>query len=177
MWIPTHQRRDIKFNLLWQTLLVVLFMSVVLFAFNEATNSSVLWAVGTSSLASSAYIVFAMPQSIAARSHRVIGGYVVAIGVGIVFHQILYALFQVFSSHFFFQEHPHTFWISASIGVGISMLLMVLLGFQHPPAAGIALVLVLGTHDFKVLTVIIIAVGVLAILRKLLSPYLKNLVE
>jgi CBS domain-containing membrane protein len=151
----------------------MLYVSLVLFCLDFIDRGSTLWAIGASSLASSAYLVFTNPSSPVARYHRIIGGYLVSVLVGLLIHILLSHISQHMQIH---TTIPHLFWITASIAVGISMLLMVLLGYEHPPAAGVALVLVLDINDYSTLFVILGAAAVLALLKKLLKYTLVDLV-
>lgn len=62
------------------------------------------------------------------------------------------------------------------MAVGSAIFLMVVTDTEHPPAAGMSLGLVLNQWDHKTLLFIIIAVMVMAVLRKLLQPYMVDLV-
>ena len=52
---------------------------------------------------------------------------------------------------------------------------MTLVNAEHPPAAGIAVGLVFHDWDFKTIVFVLSAVGILALIKKLLKPVLKNL--
>ena len=111
-----------------------------------------------SSLGSTAFIIFAMPRSNTANPRRVIGGHV----IGLVCGSLLSII-------------PHTT-LSYSLAVGLSIVLMVALDFEHPPASGTALgVAIIGSSPQIVLTVLIGSI-VLSIAHVFLKKYIKDLV-
>jgi len=168
--------KSLGWNLLWQPLVATIFVGVVLYCLGMVTGASeILWAVGAGALSSSSYIVFVTPQSAVARSRRIIGGYVVGAIVGLFVHWILTVAYDFASANLQF-HNSHLFWISAAISVGVAMVMMVLLGVEHPPAAGLSLVLVLDIHEYMTLVMILIAAVALSALRHALRCHLINLV-
>ena len=166
-----------KKHMVIQWLAVVVFVTFVLLALNMTSSSPLLWAVGASALSSSAYLVFAMPCARASQPRRLAGGYLIALVVGGAFHLILSNLYRWGIHHNLLNIHANLFWISASLSVGIAMLLMILLGAEHPPAVGLALVLVLNVHRIPPVIVIMIGAMVLALISHFGKRYLVNLVE
>ena len=65
-------------------------------------------------------------------------------------------------------------WFSAS--VGITILLMVVLDFEHPPAAGTALGMALVGYSSSSASAILISVVILALIGYVAKPFLRNLV-
>ncbi len=49
------------------------------------------------------------------------------------------------------------------------------MNFEHPPACGMALGVVLNEFDFQVLLIVIVGVAALTALKTLLKPVLRNL--
>lgn len=161
-------------NLIWQPLCAMVFLCCVLFVLNVFSTSPILWAVGAGSLASSCYVVFGKPQSSAAIPQRMIGGYLVGIvtGVGIRYLAIHFDLFHGFVLG---EPHMQAVGLLAAISVGLALILMILLQFEHPPAAGMTLVLVLEVRDYRTVTIVFVAAVILALLHFLLRPYLRDL--
>lgn len=168
--------KSIKKRFAVQVVCAVLFMAIVLMFMSFTSGSQILWAVGAGSLASSTFIVFTIPNSVSARASRIIGGYAIAVITGLVLHFILMGLIHFLSSHFQMSD-PRIFWMTASISLGLSMLAMILFDCQHPPAAGVALVLVLDIHHFQILFVILFAALALSLIKLLFKNHLVNLVE
>lgn len=66
--------------------------------------------------------------------------------------------------------------VFSAMAVGTAIFLMVVTDTEHAPAAGMALGLVLNQWDHKTLLFILMAVFVMAVLRKVLQPYMVDLV-
>ncbi len=161
-------------NYIWQPLLAVIFVCAVLFFLKQTAHSMILWAVGASSLSSSALIVCSHPSSKTSRAVNIIGGYIIGIFVGELLRTIV-VQFEPIVKGFLMDPSYQMLVFAAAIAVGISILLMSLLKVRHPPAAGIALVLVIDIRDYSVLIIIFIAAVVLALLRLLLRKELCDL--
>jgi len=116
------------------------------------------------SIGATAFIVFAMPNNVAAEPKRIIGGHLVGFFVGSCF-----AVFPFMDILFF-----KAVWFSAS--VGITILLMVVLDFEHPPAAGTALGMALVGYSSSSASAILISVVILALIGFFAKPFLRNLV-
>ncbi len=161
------------FNYIWQLGIAALFTFCVLYLFKGTNQKDVLWALGVSSLASSAFIIFATPWGDSASERRVLSGYFINMALGAISHYCLRYLLGVngmFSVNGFL-----IFSIFASIAVILSMLCMVLFDAKHPPAVGICLILVIDMKRYYIIAVIAISALVLAILHLLLRRWLRNL--
>ena len=115
--------------------------------------------------ASTAFIVFVVPHSIASSPQRVIGGHLVAVIGGSIFALILTipAL------------EPSTVRdVVAGFAVGVSILAMVLTDTEHPPAAGTALALVLG-WSWSSVAFILASALIFTAMRLALRPRMVNL--
>lgn len=163
------------FNYIWQPLTAVVFMSIVLFILNALATSSILWAVGAGALASSCFVVFGQPFSSNAFPHRIIGGYFIGIGMGGLMRIISEQLY-LFQKDFLVSPHFQTMGILAAVTVGLALFFMTLFRLQHPPATGMALVLVLDVRDYKTMFVVFFAATALALLRIVLKKQLIDLV-
>lgn len=166
--------RYFKFHLICQVSGAVLALAIVLTLMSLDSQSQVLWAVGAGSLASSIFIIFTIPESIAAQPRRILGGYAVALIVGLIAHYALLKIFGLLETHFVL-GNTKFFWVSAAVVMGLVMVLMVLMNFQHPPAAGVALVLMLDIQEYYTVAVIILTVCSLALIKFWLKNYLINL--
>ncbi len=112
-----------------------------------------------SSLAATAFICFMTPKSHFAQTLRVLGGYIVALVCGAAFHLVDFPPIV---------EYPAV--------VGIVMFLMVILDFEHPPAAGAAIAVTINEVNFPAAAAIMLAVIVITQLRYHLRHWLKDLV-
>lgn len=177
MITPPSHLRTIRWNVALQIIASMVFMAGVLLALGTTDPSVGVWAAGSSSLASSAFIVFAIPKSIAAEPKRIIGGYVIASIVGAALHCLLLSLYHNVSSNGFLHLHPHVFWVTAAVAVGVCTLWMILQSYQHPPAVGLALILVLDLQHWSALIVILVSACILALIRRVFQTKLTNLMQ
>ena len=175
MYIPTNKFSEIKWNLLWQPAVCMLYMAAVLFFMGVKSGNTAIWAAGASSLASRAYCVFVVPKGIVSHPLRIILGYLIACLIGMLLHLGLTAVYHNINLHDV--TNTHFFWVSAALSVGLSMIVMVFAGAQHPPAAGMSLVMVMDVNDARMFGVIWISIILLVLLRCLLRNKLKNLLE
>ena len=161
-------------NLWLQMLGLMIYRCIVLCSLGFMAKSAILWAVGVGSLASSGYIVFTTPSSPNAQPKRIIGAYLIAIIISTLFHFGLTPLFN-FTAQLHFFAHPHLFWMCASLSVGVTMILMVLLRCQHPPAAGISLVAVIDLNNSWIILGIMANVILLTLIKQCLKSQLEDL--
>ncbi len=174
--IEKTQLRMIWRHLVWQLIAAVLFVTVVLFALGAVAKSALIWAVGAGALSSSACLVFSAPNSSVSKPSQIFGGYVIGLSVGLLMHILLTTvLADMVLMHSVIGAGTHVFWACASVAVGVTMLLLVLLGFGHPPAVGVSLVLVLDIRHYTIVWVILFCAFLLAIIRWLFGRYLVNL--
>ena len=116
------------------------------------------------SIGATAFIVFAMPKNISAEPKRIIGGHLLGFFIGSCF-----AVFP-FNDILFFKA----IWFALS--VGITILFMVVLDLEHPPAAGTALGMTLVGYSNSSAVAIFISIVLLAFLGNLSKSFLKDLV-
>ena len=117
----------------------------------------------TASVGATAFIVFAMPQSVVAQPRNVVGGQLTGLACG-----VLCAFVPQLAA-------PYDVIVPAAAAVGLSMFVMVVIDTEHPPAAGTALGLV--TEGLKWDPVIAVVAGalVLAAAHHFLKKYLRDL--
>lgn len=142
--------------------LVVVILLLVL----DAVTQTVLIAA----LGASTFIAFAVPRSLHSDPRHMIGGYIVGIGAG--------CLMGLPHAAIDFSEPTvdHAFLIIfGALATGLAMLIMVLTKTVHPPAAALALGLVLNECDFLTLVVILAGVAALSICKRLVLPMLMDL--
>lgn len=119
--------------------------------------------VVVASIAASIFIVFAMPKAISARKRAIIGGHL----FGLLFGS-LWTLVP--------QPNEFTTIVIYSFAVGSTMLAMVIFDMEHPPACGTALGVAITGYSWGVGIAVISSTIILAVIRSLLRPYLKDLV-
>lgn len=159
---------------IWQPLLLVLFLASVLALFYWGASSSILWAVGAGSLASSAFITFGKPSAVARKPLNILVSYFVAIAVGILCRFIIERAMPHCSVIFDVNTFCWTGFFAA-FSVGFLMLVLSALRVEHPPAAGIALVLVLDVKDYQTLIIILFSVIMLSILSGIFGRWMRDL--
>lgn len=144
-------------NFLSQSSLAAATVFLVLFVIT-IENSVVITAIGAT-----AFIVFAMPKSITARSRNVIGGHLIGLTLG-----SLCALIP--QPSFLYSAFAY------SLAVGLSTLTMVITDTEHPPAASTALGVAITGFSLSVAVAVITSVTLLSLAHRTLRPFLKDLV-
>ncbi len=139
-----------------QSLLATLSVFIVLYFL------SVQHKVIVASIGATAFIVFAMPDSITAQARNVIGGQIVGLCCG-----------------FLFSLFPHSVVIYSiivySLAVGATIFTMVVIDMEHPPAAGTALGVVITGISLDVFIAVIMSVIILSLIHRFFKPHLKDL--
>ena len=137
-----------------------LFATLVIFAVLLVLGSR--QAVIIASIGSTAFIVFAMPNSVAAKPVNIIGGQLVGFACGYLCAQI-----------------PHESLLAPaivySLAVGLSIFIMVVTDTEHPPASGTALGVAISGFSPKVLIALIASVIALSLVHHFFKRYLKDL--
>jgi CBS-domain-containing membrane protein len=149
--------RKHKFAFLFQCSLAGLAILVLLLSLKFRPNDVVV-----ASLGASAYIIFAMPHKEIAKSQYIIGGYLCGILIGILFH-LLVGHWDQFGLPFALHNRE----ICGSIAVALSIFFMAALNVEHPPAAALSLGLVINDWRVHTIIVIVIAIVILVLYRKL----------
>ena len=116
------------------------------------------------SIGATAFIVFALPNNISAEPKRIIGGHFLGFFIGSCFAVFPFMHILLFKAIWF------------ALSIGFTILLMVVLDFEHPPAAGTALGMTLVGYSSSAAIAIIISVLLLTIVAYLTKPYLEDLV-
>ena len=149
-----------------QCSLATVVVLILLFVLDAVTQTVLIAAFGAST-----FIAFAVPRSLHSSPRYLIGGYVVGMFAGTVMSSLLTALG--------FTDIVFGHWVMILFGAlatGIAMFLMVITRTEHPPAAALALGLVLNEWDGLTLLVILIGVAALSFIKRLVLPLLMDLV-
>jgi hypothetical protein len=174
---PKPEKRLDKTHLLWQCIAAIVYVTFVLVCLDIVSSNQLLWAVGSSSLASSAYLVFSQPRCSSSNELHLLGGYFIAIVCGLLVRHLAVGVMQHWQlpSWLVIAHDPHMFWMSGSIAVGITMVLMLIFHLEHPPAAGLSLVLVIEQRSYEIVAVMFLLVVLLAGIQMLFKRRLCNL--
>ncbi len=153
---------DKRFPLHWisyvlQSLLASISIFLVLMALRQQNL------VVAASLAATAFTVFTMPGSVTSSTRNVLGGH----AFGLLFGS-LFALVSPESA--ILQDAMY------ALGVGGAMLAMASTNTEHPPAAGTALGVIITGFSWNIVIGVLIGVILLALIHKLLKPYLRDLI-
>jgi hypothetical protein len=168
-------KRPFKENihLLWQSSIVFILMTLFLLAMHHLAHAdTTLGAIGASSLGSSAFLAFVAHDTVMARAPRMIWGYVLGIIVGVL---VSIAVHYVDGCHAEICTLTSTYAVGAGVAALLLMLLMNMFDCQHPPAIGIAIGVILRGWTWYGLLIVMVFVLWIALLRKVLRPYLINL--
>lgn len=112
-------------------------------------------------IGSTAFIVFAMPENRTSRPRNVLGGHVVCGLIGIGVYSLNADLLPITAL--------------ISIGVFLSIIVMVSFDIEHPPAGGTVIFLILNP-DLKPFMALLMLSGLMVVVSYLLSSYMKDLV-
>jgi CBS-domain-containing membrane protein len=143
-------------NYVMQSILATLSVFIVLYFL------SLQHAVIIASIGATAFIVFAMPDSITAQPRNVIGGQLVGLFFG-----FLFSLFPPAALIFSI--------IVYSLAVGASIFTMVVIDMEHPPAAGTALGVAITGISLEVFVAVGVSIILLSLIHKIFKPYIRDL--
>ncbi len=146
--------KDVWVNYVLQSAIATVVVFLVLTILTSMEKLIIVAAMG-----STAFIVFALPKTPTAEPRRVIGGHFLCSLVG-------------WLSILLFPQH---FLIAASLSVGLAVFVMATTNTEHPPAAGTALGIVVAGFSVKLFLFIILSAVILAASKRLLDPWLKDL--
>lgn len=157
----------------FQSTLAALALAAILLVETGFSNAAI-----NASIASSVFLVFVVPHSVASSTRRVVGGHIVGVLVGVAAYGILTLILDDPA-----EMSRQSFAIAGAASVGVAILLMALTNTEHPPSAGTTLSLVaiggtVGTTYgtiFDAVWFIISAAIILALVRFLLRRWLVNL--
>jgi CBS-domain-containing membrane protein len=143
-------------NYVMQSILAAISVFIVLYFL------SLQHAVIIASIGATAFIVFAMPDSITAQPRNVIGGQLVGLLSGFLFSLwaqpvLIYSL------------------IIYSLAVGTAIFTMVVIDVEHPPAAGTALGVAMTGISLEVFIAVTVSIILLSFIHNFFKPYLRDL--
>ena len=149
-----------------QSLLAVVVIAIILYFVEVLTHAAIVAALG-----SSTFIVFAMPHSITAQPRRLMGGHI----VGLLSGTVCYFAFLTGPLGKLVAGWEFATLFVYALAVGLSIFLMVITNTEHPPASGTALGIVAHPWSYQVIIFVLACAIGLAIVRRLLRGYLRDL--
>lgn len=121
------------------------------------------------SLGATAFIAFAVPRSLHSGPRHLIGGYFIGVVAGAMM-AYLYSLAESWGAW----DHAIMIMFGA-LAISFAMFVMVVTRSEHPPAAALALGLVLNEWDMMTLVVVLTGVVCLSLVKSMVSPMLMDL--
>lgn len=163
--LDRHLRRDNLKRAALQCSLAGAVVLVLLLVLDAVTQTVLIAALGAS-----AFIAFAVPRSLHSSPRHLVGGYVVGILTGSLMNWLntLIALSGP-------AEHA-VMVIFGALAISAAMLVMVITRTEHPPAAALALGIVLNEWNLLTLGVVLTGIVVLSIVKRLVLPLLLDLI-
>lgn len=138
---------------------------ILLLVLDVVTQTVLIAALGAST-----FIAFAVPRSLHSDPRHMIGGYLAGIAAGCLMGTLHTTI------NFSDATIAHAFLIVfGALATGFAMFVMVLTKTEHPPAASLALGLVLNEWDLLTLAVVLAGVVALSICKQLVLPMLMDL--
>jgi CBS-domain-containing membrane protein len=149
-----------------QSLLAFAAAAIILTFVEALTQTAIVAALG-----SSTFIVFATPNSRAARPRELIGGHIVAIVLGTAcYFGLVEGVLERVSADYTFVP-----WLIGALAVGLSLFLMTVTDTEHPPAAGTALGIVAQGWVTQAIVFVVVYAICLSVLKRLLGHRIVNL--
>lgn len=130
-------------------------------------------AVIIASLGASSFIAFTMPHANVSRPRYLVGGYVCGMAAGIAMSAIGKAVGNPTVGEWAVRGDV----VFGATAVGLAIFLMVITDTEHPPAAGLALGVVLAEWNTLALVVPIVGIVALSVARLGMKPILINLID
>jgi CBS-domain-containing membrane protein len=165
MDIEQHFRHDDLKRYALQCGLAGIVVLVLLLVLDSVTQTVLI-----ASLGASAFIAFAVPRSLHSGPRNLIGGYLVGVFAGVVMS--LLNQYVVMAGGW---DHAIMVLFGA-LSISVAMFIMVVTRTEHPPAAALALGLVLNEWTFVTLVVVLGGVIVLSVAKRLVLPMLLDLI-
>ena len=148
-----------------QCSLATVVVLILLVALDAVTQTVLIAALGATT-----FIAFAVPRSLVSSPRCLIGGYLVGIFAGTLMSALNTS---IGTSDIVMAEVSMI--VFGALATGIAMFLMVVTKTEHPPAAALALGLVLNEWTGITLVVIMTGVVVLWVCKRLVLPHLMDL--
>lgn len=148
-----------------QTGLATAFLLALLLIMDVLTQKVLIAALGAST-----FIAFVVPRSVTADPRHLIGGYLVGIIAGAPIGLLAQEI-QANTAAGFLDVAP----VLGALATGLAMFGMVATKTEHPPAAALALGLVLNEWDWFTLALVVGGVTLLSLFKQFVRPYLTDL--
>ena len=148
----------------FQAGLATLTLALVLCLESALSNAALITAI-----AASAFVVFIGPNNRLAAPQRVLGGHFIGCVIGLLGAALLGPL------HDYVSDTATITHIFAALGVGITIFGMGALDWEHPPAAGTVLGLILGVDVLENAALVMLSVAMINVVRALLRRRLVDL--
>lgn len=155
-----------KLRYLLQCLLATAALFVVLLLLDVFSSAATVAALGASS-----FIAFTMPHAQVSRPRFLIGGYIAGVASGCACRAL--ASLSWVQSQVSLPIDPYLFF--CALAVGLAIFIMVITNTEHPPAAGLALGLMLGDCSSRTIIVVLLGISSLSVLKTLLKSKLISL--
>ena len=143
------------------------FVVLVLLLILDAVTQTVLIAA----LGASAFIAFAVPRSPHSGPRNMIGGYAIGIAAGCLMARLESAM-NIQGAGL---AHA-VMVVFGAMAISLAMFMMVVTRSEHPPAAALALGLVLNEWDLLTLVVVMTGIVALSLIKRLVLPMLLDLI-
>ncbi|MCD6460251.1 HPP family protein [bacterium] len=151
---------------LWQCALASFFMFIVLYFVDVITYPALLAVLG-----STFFIIFTLPHSYASKPRPLIGGYIISTIVGVVFCFIS----KLPQMQIDFLTKSFEVEICGALAIGFAIFFMLIFDSEHPPAAGLALALIINPWDYLTIIFLLCIIILLAMIKTWLKPVMKDL--
>jgi CBS-domain-containing membrane protein len=163
--VDRHFRREDFKRYAMQCGMAGLVVLVLLLVLDAVTQTVLIAALGAS-----AFIAFAVPRSQHSGPRHMIGGYVVGIFAGSLMSTLKTLVYVSAGT-----DHA-VMVVFGAIAISLAMFTMVVTRTEHPPAAALALGLVL--NEWSLLTLFVVLCGIigLSIVKQLVLPALLDLI-
>lgn len=149
-----------------QAVMAGLAVATVLILFDVVDHPAIIAAFG-----SSVFVVFTLPHRDYSRPRRLIGGYIIGIGTGCLFH----VLAVLPTDDYMMELLLHI--VAGSLAVAISMFLMTILELEHAPAAGIALGFAINEKWIATTPIkVFLGIVVIVLIKQLIKKKLMDLI-
>ncbi len=151
---------------IFQSVLATISIFLVLIFLDILEHTAIIATLGAS-----AFIIFIMPNSYISLPKQVLGAYI----IGIICGGICFFLMTGCSHLLAFIPEKVFVVCFGSLAVGTAIFLMAAIDFEHPPAVGVSLGLVLNQWNHQTVIFILFALIIMLVVKKLLQPVLIDL--
>ena len=159
-----------------QILATTAFILFTLITLKHYSTDRVSWAIGATSLASSATILFFTPDSESANIRHLLLSYAIALAITLALRGISSLIVE--SSSWIRAIPPFTLMlVMVFVAIFITLTFFSLLHITHPPATGIALAMAGNEPNYVVFALILLLALILAIIKMLSEKYLENIID